>query len=257
MTIDEYTREFKAQVQMCKELKSNIGNTIELQKMLCNNEGVRYINMLGAMDPDDKEKWKQIKQMAREPYLVMLHFNGLNQNSYNDLHKGIHKAHQIGGVDTLPKRIDRMIFLAGKIDKENGWIPSAPAPSSAGTCVIPGMAYIQAVDLKEHDRDINVMVMAQHGGGSGEMVMYRGIPIVCLNPKCGGNHYICDCKKTSDQDKVLLLAVAKKKWEVEKVVRTTRQGGTVPGQVHMQVSIEDVKGQGYHQNNYIDALVFI
>ncbi len=63
----------------------------------------------------------------------MLHFDGLNRNAYGDLQVEIHKAYCIGGVDTLPKRYDRTIFLCRKHDKEKGRNPNAPAPSSAGT----------------------------------------------------------------------------------------------------------------------------
>ncbi len=32
MTIDEYTREFKARIQMCNDLESDIGHNVKLQK---------------------------------------------------------------------------------------------------------------------------------------------------------------------------------------------------------------------------------
>ncbi len=35
MTINEYTREFKARVQMCDELDSDIGHNVETQKAVC------------------------------------------------------------------------------------------------------------------------------------------------------------------------------------------------------------------------------
>ncbi len=63
----------------------------------------------------------------------MLHFDGLNRTAYGDIQMEIHKAYWIGGVDALPKRYDRTIFLAGKHDREKGRNPNAPAPSSAGT----------------------------------------------------------------------------------------------------------------------------
>ena len=47
------------------------------------------------------------------------------------------------------------------------------------------------------------------------MVMHQGKALVCLNPKCDGNHYLCDWPKTSDQDKVTIFAAAKKKWEAK------------------------------------------
>ena len=56
--INKYTREFKARVQMCKELNSNIGNIVELQKMLCDEERVGYMAMITALSTSDKDKWK-------------------------------------------------------------------------------------------------------------------------------------------------------------------------------------------------------
>ncbi len=70
--------------------------------------------------------------------------------------------------------------------------------------MIPGVAYTQTGNLEEHDnleeqgKGINALTMAQYGGGGGEMVMHQGKVIVCLNPKCGGNHYLRDFPKTSD-----------------------------------------------------------
>ncbi len=58
--------------------------------------------------------------------------------------------------------------------------------------------------------------MAQHGGGEeGKTVIHRGKALVCLNPKCGGNHYLRDCTKTSNQEKVAILAVVREKWKAK------------------------------------------
>ncbi len=131
--IDEYTQEFKARVQMCNELNSNIGHNVETQKAVCDEQSLTYSTVLIDTTARGKEKWNKIKQTARERYLAMLHFDGLNRNAYGDLQVEIHKAYRIGGVDALPKRYDRTIFLCGKHDKEKGQKPNAPAPSSAGT----------------------------------------------------------------------------------------------------------------------------
>ncbi len=80
--------------------------------------------------------------------------------------------------------------------------------------------------------------MAQNGGT--EVKMHRGRPLVCLNPKCGGNHYLRDCPTTSNQDKVKILAAAREKWKKEAEKRKARQtkqsnaaAGQVAGQGHM------------------------
>ena len=144
MTIDEYTREFKARVQMCDELNSDIGHNVEVQKAVCGEQTLTYTNVIVDTTQQGKERWKKIKQTARDRYLAMLHFDGLNRNAYGDLQVEIHKAYRIGGVDALPKRYDRTIFLSGKHNKEKGWNPNAPAPSSAGTQVLLGVACAQA-----------------------------------------------------------------------------------------------------------------
>ena len=94
--IGEYTREFKARVQMCKNLNSDIGPNIKLQKGVSDEQQVRYMDMLGGTLVDDKAKWKKINQTAREQYLSMLYFDGLNRNAYGDLHNKIHKAYRLG-----------------------------------------------------------------------------------------------------------------------------------------------------------------
>ncbi len=88
-------------------------------------------------------------------------------------------------------------------------------------------------------------------------VMHQGKSIMRLNPKYGGNHHLCNCNTTIDQDKVTLLAMAKKKWEMKKTARVAKQVGTVLGQAHIQVSIKNIDGQGQHQDDYHDALTFI
>ncbi len=50
----------------------------------------------------------------------MLHFNGLNRNTYRDLDNEIYKVHRIRGVHELPKRYNWLIFLVGEHDKEKG-----------------------------------------------------------------------------------------------------------------------------------------
>ncbi len=81
MTINKYTREFKARVQMCNELNSNIGHNVKLQKTICNEQTARYMDMIADTSTSGKAKWKKIKQTAREQYLAMLHFVDLNQNA--------------------------------------------------------------------------------------------------------------------------------------------------------------------------------
>ena len=62
MMIDKYTWGFKARVQMCEELKSNIDNNTELQNMLCDEEGVAYRDMLLASYTAKKDKLKQTQR---------------------------------------------------------------------------------------------------------------------------------------------------------------------------------------------------
>ncbi len=93
MTIDKYTREFKARVQMCDELNSDIGHNVELQKAVWDEQSVVYTNILINTTNQGKAKWKKIKDAAREQYLTMLHFDRLNKNACGDLHIEIHKAY--------------------------------------------------------------------------------------------------------------------------------------------------------------------
>ncbi len=69
-------------------------------------------------------------------------------------------------------------------------------------------------DLENHGKGIKALVTVQYRGG-GKTVMHRGKALVCLNPKCGRNHYLRDCTKTRDQEKVTIFAATKDKWKVE------------------------------------------
>ncbi len=64
-----------------------------------------------------KDRWRKIKQTARNRYLAMLHFDRLNWNAYGDLQVEIHKAYRIGGVDALPKRYDWKYSCAGSMTR--------------------------------------------------------------------------------------------------------------------------------------------
>ncbi len=103
MTIDEYTREFKAQVQMYNKLNSDIGHNVELQRAVCDEQSLTYTNVIIDTTSQGKDRLKKVKQTAKDHYLAMLHFDGLNRNAYGDLQVEIHKAYRIGGVDALPK----------------------------------------------------------------------------------------------------------------------------------------------------------
>ncbi len=99
---------------------------------MCNEQTFTYSNTLLDITTSGKERWLKIKQTTRDQYLAMLHFDRLNCIAYRDLQVEIHKAYWIGSVGALSKRYNRTIFLAGKLDKEKGRNPNAPAPSSAG-----------------------------------------------------------------------------------------------------------------------------
>ncbi len=104
--------------------------------------------------------------------------------------------------------------------------------------------------------------MAYHKGG--EVKMHCRRPLVCLNLRCGGNHYLHNCLTTSNQEKVKILAAAQEKWKKEVDERKARQakqsnavGKQVAGQAHMQVTVKNVDALKRHQDDYLDALVFI
>ncbi len=63
--------------------------------------------------------------------------------------------------------------------------------------------------------------------------MHRGKVIVCLNPKCGGNHYLRNCPTTSNQDKVTIFVAAKEKWKAKAAAQKAKQAKMVTGKAHM------------------------
>ncbi len=89
---------------MCDKLESDNGHNVELQKAVCDEQLVTHSTALIDTSPSGREKWRKIKQTAREQYLAMLHVDGLNRITYRDLQVGVHKAYLIGGIVALPKR---------------------------------------------------------------------------------------------------------------------------------------------------------
>ncbi len=78
---------------MCDKLKSNIGYNVELQKAVCKEQSLTCTTVILDTTNPSKGRWQKIKQTARNQYLTMLHFDGLNQNAYGDLQVEIHKAY--------------------------------------------------------------------------------------------------------------------------------------------------------------------
>ena len=109
-------------------------------------------------------------------------------------------------------------------------------------------------NLEEHGKGIKALSMVQHGGGGGgKTVMHPGKALVCLNPKCGGNHYLHDCTKTSDQDKATIFAAAKEKWKAEAAAKKPRSVTPSPmsGRV---INIVNAWGRRYQKEEQLKKL---
>ncbi len=122
---------------MCDELDSDIGHNVETQKAVCVKQSLTYTAVIMTTTPEGKDKWKKIKQAARDWYLAMLHFDGLNRNTYGNLQVEIHKAYCIGGVDALPKRYKEDLPLR-KTRQGEGREPECTSTVKCGNSTLAG-----------------------------------------------------------------------------------------------------------------------
>ena len=66
MTIDKYTQESKARVQMYEELDSDIRNNVKLQKLVCEEPSLAYATVILNTTTSGKEMRRKFKQTAKE-----------------------------------------------------------------------------------------------------------------------------------------------------------------------------------------------
>ena len=51
---------------MCEEIDSDIGHNVELQRAVCNEQSLNYTNVILDTTNTGKDRWKKIKQTARD-----------------------------------------------------------------------------------------------------------------------------------------------------------------------------------------------
>ena len=246
MTIDAYTRDFKAKIDVCEAVGSAIGASDTTTKLVCTTEGEDYGDLVRSDEDDDMITLARMRQLGQDRYLAALHFEGLNKVRYGALQKRVHEAFLISGNDTMPTRIDRTILMASQHDMERGQDPSAPVKTQ------PGVICAQQGTLEEHagdDKDLKAVALAQEGEeGKSVLLTKKGKPVVCFNPKCKGkdeNHYLHSCPKANEEERKEILKAIKKKWADEKQANTV-----VPGQSHAQVTADEIESQVFHQDDY-------
>ena len=161
MTIDAYTRNFKAKIDVCEAVGSAIGASDTTTKLACSAEGEDYSALVMSDEEADTATLARMQQLGQDRYLAALHFEGLNKARYGALQKRVHEAFLISGNDTMPTRIDQTILMASQHDMERGQDPSAPGKTQTGVvCAQQGTLAEHAGD----DKDLKAVVLAQGGG---------------------------------------------------------------------------------------------
>ena len=85
MTIDAYTRDFKANIEVCKAAKSGIGISISSTKLACKSARYDYDALISSVNGTDITMLKKMEALGRTRYMAALHFEGLNRMRYGVL----------------------------------------------------------------------------------------------------------------------------------------------------------------------------
>lgn len=195
--LDQYTREFKSRAQVCENNESKIGTSKMALQIICAQKGEDYSALTSSVNEADIAKLKGIKKEAQTQYLVVLHFTGLNNDTWEELKCDVNNGWIVHKNDTMPKRIDQIILLCDKHERETKQSAAAKVdPTKSGVaCIQPG---------KEEPGV--AMAQPQVGPIVGKNVK----AIVCWNPACNGpNHLLRDCPKAI---KAQPKTIAAKKW---------------------------------------------
>ncbi len=85
LTIDAYTRDFKAKIKVCKAVGSAISIREATTKLACKTTGHHYNTLSISNQAGDIVMLKKMEKMGRTQYLAALHFEGPNRMGYSAL----------------------------------------------------------------------------------------------------------------------------------------------------------------------------
>ncbi len=85
MSIDTYTREFKACIEVCEAVRSGIGISGPSTKLACDAAGLDYEALKVLLKGDKITQLKKMEKAGQLLYFAALHFEGLNKGRYGAL----------------------------------------------------------------------------------------------------------------------------------------------------------------------------
>ncbi len=77
MTIDAYTRYFKANIDVCKAVGSTIGISKAAMRLACDSSLEDFAVLSNLLDTEDEVTLKRTQQLGHARYLALLYFKGL------------------------------------------------------------------------------------------------------------------------------------------------------------------------------------
>ncbi len=89
MSIDTYTREFKACIEVCEAVGSGIGISGPSTKLACNAAGLDHEALNTSVEGDKIAQLNKMDKAGRLLYFVALNFKGLNKGRYDALQKRV------------------------------------------------------------------------------------------------------------------------------------------------------------------------
>ena len=111
-TLDEYTREFQARLEVCEEIGSSPGQDAESARIAARADGEDYDALAG--NQDNIERMKGYLAAGQKQYLAALHFEGLNNIHFSELKQEVHNGWIVHGSDTTPKTIEQTLVMCDK-----------------------------------------------------------------------------------------------------------------------------------------------
>ncbi len=90
--MDQYTWEFKAEVEVFKTVGSGIQLYAATMKLVCKDEDENYKALSTRTLSKKQERFKKMHVLGKDMCLTALYLDGLNHKRYNALQKQVHKG---------------------------------------------------------------------------------------------------------------------------------------------------------------------
>ncbi len=244
-----------------------------MAKISCTMDDGSWDELIVSNNQVHKDKVKKYQNEGQEWFIVTLHFDDLSHITYVNVNSDIHNGWLVQRVETMSMCINKMIQLCG-------------FTSTIGATMMPGVAGVQqglekdAGNKQGRDKEQQPEEQSNLGEGivyrggrvpsaakavtlatrrqqQGESMKRKGKPIIYFH--CGSNQLVLEFSDLPLKERQKIMVHKNTKWEKQaadrKVVRQTNKQKLqhqVVGQVHAQISVDNIEEWECHQDDKND-----